>query len=94
MPGTGRVERIRAALVAAFAPEYLRVDDQSERHRGHAGAASGRGHFHVEIVAGAFAGQSPLARHRSVHAALGSLMETDIHALSLRVRAPGEPDRA
>jgi BolA family transcriptional regulator, general stress-responsive regulator len=94
MPSAARLDRIRAALVAAFAPEHLHVEDQSERHRGHAGAASGRGHFHVDIVAGAFAGQSPLARHRSVYAALGSLMETEIHALSLRARAPGEVDRA
>jgi len=85
-----RVEKIRAALVAALAPEQLVIEDESDRHAGHAGAATGRGHFRVEIVSAAFAGQSPIARHRSVYAALGELMQTDIHALSLQARAPGE----
>ena len=85
-----RLDKIRAALEAALAPEQLEIEDQSHRHAGHAGAATGRGHFHVDIVAAAFAGESAVARHRRVYAALGPLMETDIHALSLRARAPGE----
>ena len=84
-----RVDRIRAAL-QALAPVELRIDDVSHEHAGHAGAATGRGHFNVEIVSRAFAGQSPVARHRAVYAALGSLLETDIHAVSLKARAPGE----
>ena len=85
-----RVDRIRAALERAFSPEQLVIEDESHRHAGHAGAATGRGHFRIEIVAAAFAGQALLARHRSVYEALGELMQTDIHALSLRTRAPGE----
>jgi BolA protein len=85
-----RIERIRAAL-QALQPEHLAIEDQSHQHVGHAGAATGRGHFHVDIVAAAFAGESPVARHRRVYAALGELMQTDIHALSLRAKAPGEP---
>ena len=86
-----RIERIRAALEQAFAPARLVIEDESHQHVGHAGAATGRGHFRVEIVSQAFAGQSPVARHRSVYAALGPLMQTDIHALSLRARTPEEP---
>jgi BolA protein len=86
----GRVERIRAALTEAFAPQHLVIEDDGHRHAGHAGAADGRGHFKVEIVSGAFAGLPPLARHRQVYAALGRLMDTDIHALSLRALAPEE----
>jgi len=88
--GVTRTEKIHAALVAAFAPQRLVIEDESDRHHGHAGAASGRGHFRVEIVSSAFAGQPPLARHRQVYAALGDLMQTDIHALSIQARAPGE----
>lgn len=87
---TDRVERIRAALERAFAPERLVVEDDSHRHAGHAGAAGGGGHFRVEIVSAAFAGQPLLARHRRVYEALGEMMQTDIHALSLQARAPGE----
>jgi BolA protein len=83
-----RVARIEALLVEAFAPEHLLVKDQSHLHAGHAGAQDGRGHFDVTIVAGAFAGKMPLARHRMVYDALGTMMETDIHALSIHARAP------
>ena len=76
------------ALEHAFAPERLVVTDDSHRHVGHAGAADGRGHFSVEIVSTAFAGQAALARHRAVYAALGQMLETDIHALSIDARAP------
>ena len=85
-----RAERIQAALADAFAPRSLEVVDDSARHAGHAGARDGRGHFNVEIVSEAFAGLAPIARHRAVYAALGEMMTTDIHALSIRARTPGE----
>jgi len=87
---TSRVARIEAALSGAFAPAALDVVDDSARHAGHAGARDGRGHFNVDIVSDAFAGLSPIARHRAVYAALGEMMTTDIHALSIRARTPAE----
>ncbi|MFC6841547.1 BolA family protein [Xanthomonas theicola] len=83
-----RVERIRAVLQTAFAPQALEVEDDSHRHAGHAGARDGRGHFNVRIVSAAFASLAPLARHRAVYAALGAMMQTDIHALSIHAQAP------
>ena len=88
-----RVERIRESLQAALEPEYLQVTDDSHKHVGHAGARDGRGHFSVEIVSTVFAGKLPLARHRAVYAALGQMMETDIHALSIQARTPDEAGR-
>lgn len=85
-----RVEQIRARLTAALAPQELVVEDDSARHAGHAGARDGRGHFSVHVVSAAFRGQAPLARHRAVYAALGELMQTDIHALAIDARAPEE----
>lgn len=82
-----RLERIRAALEQAFAPSALDVVDDSHRHAGHAGARDGRGHFNVRIRSAAFAGMTPLARHRAVYAALGEMMQTDIHALSIDAAA-------
>lgn len=82
-----RVQRIRRALEAAFSPSVLEVVDDSHRHVGHAGARDGRGHFSVRIVSDAFAGMSPLARHRAIYDALGSMMATDIHALAIRAEA-------
>ncbi len=83
-----RVERIRQALQSAFSPVSLEVVDDSARHAGHAGARDGRGHFNVAIVSRAFAGMAPLARHRAVYAALGDMMQTDIHALSIQANVP------
>ncbi|MBE0315681.1 BolA family transcriptional regulator [Xanthomonas citri pv. punicae] len=83
-----RVEQIRAALQAALAPTELDVVDDSARHAGHAGARDG--HFNVRVVSAAFVGKPPLARHRAVYAAVGEMMQTDIHALSIEALAPGE----
>lgn len=88
---TDRVAVIRERLQAQLAPIELEVDDDSHRHVGHAGARDGRGHFSVRVVSAAFTGLAPLARHRAVYAALGDLMQTDIHALAIDARAPGEP---
>ncbi|RPE81481.1 BolA family protein [Vulcaniibacterium tengchongense] len=90
LPRERRVAAIEDALRRALAPASLDVVDESHRHAGHAGAADGRGHFRVEIVSAAFAGLAPLARHRAVYAALGGLMQTDIHALAIRARTPEE----
>lgn len=83
-----RVARIEALLRETFSPSSLLVKDQSHLHAGHAGAQDGRGHYEVTIVADAFAGQRPLERHRMIYDALGSLMETDIHALRINASAP------
>ena len=90
LPPEARIEAIRQRLVAALAPTLLEIVDDSHRHAGHAGARDGRGHFIVQIASPAFQGLSPVARHRAVYDALGDLMQTDIHALSIRARTPDE----
>jgi len=85
-----RVKRIRELLTRELAPQALDIQDDSHKHAGHAGARDGRGHFSVRIVAGAFAGLPLLARHRRVYAALGEMMQTDIHALAIEARTPEE----
>ena len=87
--GLSRLEKIRAALVV-LAPVALDIRDDSHRHAGHEGARDGRGHFSVEIVSETFVGLAPLARHRKVYDAIGPLMQTDIHALSIKARTPQE----
>ena len=83
-----RVARIESILTESFAPDYLLVKDQSHLHAGHAGARDGRGHFDVTIVSMAFAGKRPLECHRMVYEALGSLMDTDIHAIKINATSP------
>lgn len=82
-----RIEKIRSAL-QALQPTQLDILDDSAAHAGHAGAATGRGHFRVKIVSPAFKGLPLIARHRKVYHALGDLMQTDIHALSIEATPP------
>lgn len=86
---TDRTTLIRQCLQEAFAPETLEIVDESHKHAGHAGARGG-GHFTVYLVSPGFAGKSPIERHRMVYAALGQLMTSDIHALSVKALTPEE----
>jgi BolA protein len=86
-----RGERLEARLRSALQPVELRVVDDSHLHAGHAGAAGGHGHFTVLLVSEQFAGLPVVRRHRMVYEAVGEMMTTDIHALSITALAPGEP---
>lgn len=83
-----RVESMRERLEQALHPTSLEIEDESHHHVGHAGARDGRGHFRLHIVSPDFVGLSPLQRHRAVYAALGDLMQTDIHALAIEAETP------
>ena len=83
-----RVAKITEVLTDALEPIALEVEDESHLHAGHAGARDGRGHFRVTIVSSQFEGLSPIKRHRLVFAAVGGLMDTDIHALAIDARTP------
>jgi len=85
---TARLERIRERLSSALDPIEMNIEDESHLHAGHAGAEDGRGHFRVIITSEQFRGISPLKRHRLVFDAVGDLMETDIHALSIDAKPP------
>ncbi|MEN0654288.1 MULTISPECIES: BolA family protein [Hyphobacterium] len=84
-------DRIAAKLAAAFRPARLDVTDESAAHAGHAGAREGgESHFHVLIVAEAFAGKSRLERQRAVNAALAEELAGPVHALRMTVKSPSE----
>ncbi|HSA79171.1 MAG TPA: BolA family protein [Geminicoccaceae bacterium] len=86
-------DAIRQRLTAALAPARLDLVDESARHAGHAGARpQGESHFRLTIVASAFAGRSRIERQRLVFAALGDLMQTDIHALAITALTPAESE--
>lgn len=85
-----RVAMIRERLEHNLKPESLEIVDESHLHVGHPGARDGRGHFRVIIVSDLFAGLPRLARHRRVYAALGELMQTEIHALNIEAISSNE----
>ncbi len=86
-------DEIQQKLQAAFDPQTLVVEDESEKHRGHAGYQDGgESHFQVHMTSAAFAGMSRIQRHRAVHAALGQDLIGRIHALALNLDVPAGPD--
>jgi BolA protein len=85
-----RQDGIERRLTDAFDPVELRVKDQSHLHTGHVGAQDGRGHFDIYIVASAFEGLSPVKRHQLIYGTLGSLLQTDVHAVRIRALTPHE----
>ncbi len=83
-----RMTEMRRRLEAALQPSRLEIIDEGHKHVGHEGAKDGRGHFVVHIESAAFAGKTPLQRHRLVYDAMDELMQTDIHALTIDARLP------
>jgi len=82
-------EKMKSKLNERFSPVKLEVVDESARHAGHAGAnPQGESHFHVEIVADSFAGQSLLACHRMVNEVLADELAARVHALTISAKAP------
>lgn len=89
--GPGRsIEHEIEEKLRSLAPETLELTDESGQHIGHAGARAGGGHYRLTIVSARFSGQSRLARHRLVYAALGDLMHGPVHALAIEAFAPDE----
>ncbi|MDY7578839.1 BolA family protein [Herbaspirillum sp. RTI4] len=88
-----RVDAIQQKLETAFAPQSCIVEDDSALHAGHAGAASGGGHFRINIVTSYFEGKNRIARHRLVYDCLSSMMQDDIHALAITALTPADAAR-
>jgi BolA protein len=92
LPETGPVaaEMLRR-LNSSLAPTRIELVDDSEQHRGHGGYnPAGESHFTLRIESAAFEGKTRVQRQRMIYAALGDLMESRVHALSIRASAPGE----
>ena len=94
MPPDQRIAHIRALLTSGLAPLECEVDDESALHAGHAGAASGGGHYRLRLVSSRFEGLPRVARHRLVYDALHDMMQADIHALAITALTPAEAGAA
>jgi BolA family transcriptional regulator, general stress-responsive regulator len=82
---------ITEKLTKAFAPESLRVEDESHLHAGHAGhRPAGETHYRVYIVSEAFRGKTRLECHRMINAALANELKGRVHALAIHAAAPSE----
>jgi len=85
------VERIRVKLTATLSPTHVELVDESALHAGHAGARpEGESHFRLIVVSDRFIGHGRLERQRMIYQALDELMQSDIHALSIKALTPDE----
>ena len=91
MSESNRVELIRECLEETLNPTELEIVDDSHLHVGHSGHG-GAGHFQVHIISEKFNGLATLARHRLVYSALENMMQTEIHALSIKAETPNEDE--
>jgi len=85
-----RMDRMRGRFQAALSPVDLVLEDDSAMHAGHAGAASGGGHYNVRIVSLQFEGLKLVTRHRLVYDSVHDMMHSEIHALAITALAPSE----
>ena len=85
-----RISAFDEDLRKAFQVIDLSIEDESHLHAGHAGAATGGGHFKLKIIAPEFKGLSLVARHRAVYTALNRHIPKEIHALTIVALDPDE----
>ena len=82
---------ITKKLTEAFAPQSLKVVDESHQHEGHAGSRpGGQTHYRVYIVSPAFKGKTRIERHRMINGILSDELAAGVHALAIHAAAPGE----
>jgi len=82
---------ITKKLTEAFAPQSLKVLDESHHHEGHAGhRPGGQTHYRVYIVSESFKGKTRLERHRMINQLLAAELASGVHALAIHAAAPGE----
>ncbi len=75
--------------LATLQPTRLEISDDSAQHAGHTGHQGGA-HYTLRIESSLFSAKSTIIRHRMVYQAVGDLIPSRIHALSIYASAPGE----
>lgn len=85
-----RIDELRSRITGALGADVVEVADDSAKHRGHAGARGGAGHYAVVVVSSRFAGMSRVDRHRAVYDAVGDMIPGEVHALQVRAFTPEE----
>lgn len=80
-------EQLQTRLSAAFAPDWLELDNESHQH---SVPADSETHFRLVMVSQSFEGKRVVARHQSVYAELADLLAGPIHALAMHLYDPEE----
>ena len=83
-----RIKLIKEKL-KELEPSNIEIEDEGHLHVGHAGARSG-GHFKLNIISEIFKDKTVIERHRIIYKCLDSLMNTEIHAISIKAKYESE----
>lgn len=75
-------QELRSRLQAAFAPQWLEVDNESHMHSVPRDAET---HFRIVLVSDAFQGMRAVARHQRVYGELTDLLAGPVHALAMHL---------
>lgn len=78
---------IEQQLQSRFSPVFLEVANESDQH---SVPPNSETHFRVVLVSATFDGNSRVARHQQVYAALAPQLAGPVHALALHTYSPGE----
>ena len=82
-----RYDEIVGLLTSSFDAFHLEVMNESHMH---SVPPNSETHFKVTLVSRDFLSKSKVARHQSVFAVLGKLMQEGLHALALHLYVPEE----
>lgn len=78
-------EEIETRLRKKFEIIHLKVVDESHKHVGHSGYnPDGESHFRIKITSPDFKCMSRVNQHKAIHQVLQDLLESRIHALSIK----------
>ncbi len=78
-------------LTESFNPLELHVENESSKHRGHAGDdGSGESHWRISVLSKDFSGKSRVERQRMVNKVLADELKNNIHALAMTIKAPDD----
>ncbi len=80
-----RLAETEKRLRESLSPSHLVITDESYKHKGHPGAATGMSHFHVEIGANALADNNRVKQHRMIYDAIGDMINTELHAVRISI---------
>lgn len=87
-------EQIKVRIQKAFQPEYLKVINESAKHKGHQGDdGSGQTHFSLKVVSHCFMGMSRIERQRAVNENIKNLFSQGLHAISITALTPEEGNK-
>ncbi|GAB1266062.1 BolA/IbaG family iron-sulfur metabolism protein [Aurantivibrio infirmus] len=80
-------QEIESILSNALSPEYLSIENESDKHNVPPGSES---HFKIALVSEAFESLRQVQRHQMIYKLLENQLAGGVHALALHTYSPQE----